>query len=121
MVNQIIEAMRKDDSLEISFNFHEQDWRDDGIMGLLRWIKVERGIDTNRITIEILESVLLDKWDDEDDNGKRIDGDDKKQIQELRNMGYKIAIDDYGTHGGSAEKIKKIQPDKIKIDRSIVE
>lgn len=31
-----------------------------------------------------------------------------------------MAIDDYGSHGGSGEKVRKILPDSIKIDRSMI-
>lgn len=121
MIEQIIEDMKQDPDLEVSINIHEQDWNDEGIMSWFRWIRENSGIETKRITIEILENVPLDRWDYFDANNKRIDGKDKKQIRELRKLGYKIAIDDYGKIGWSADKIKKVKPDKIKLDRSIIE
>jgi len=99
MIEQIIEDMKQDPDLEVSINIHEQDWNDEGIMAWFRLIHETMGVETKRITVEILENVPLDKWDYLDANNKKIDGKDKKQIQELRKLGYKIAIDDYGKVG----------------------
>lgn len=58
--------------LEVSINFDQQDWNHNGVMSKLREMK-EMGIDMSHITIEILENVLLDKWERRDEYGKVIE------------------------------------------------
>jgi EAL domain-containing protein (putative c-di-GMP-specific phosphodiesterase class I) len=45
----------------------------------------------------------------------------KKVLEHYRNQGYKIAIDDAGAGYSSLQAIAELQPDYIKVDRSLVE
>lgn len=45
----------------------------------------------------------------------------KKALQHYRNQGYQIAIDDVGAGYSSLQSIVELQPDFLKVDRSIVQ
>ncbi|MBK8397252.1 MAG: EAL domain-containing response regulator [Leptospiraceae bacterium] len=59
----------------------------------------------SRITFEILENISLN-----------INNQSLQTISQLRKMGCKIAIDDFGIHFSNLARLLEIQPDFIKID-----
>ncbi|MEM7313093.1 MAG: EAL domain-containing protein [Planctomycetota bacterium] len=69
----------------------------------------ETGLSPNRLELEITESALLS----ETELTIAI-------LKELRSMGIKIAMDDFGTGYASINHLRRFQFDKIKIDRSFV-
>lgn len=62
----------------------------------------------NRIVIEVLESMI----DDEEEL--------ESHIQAYREMGFLIAIDDFGAGQSNFERIWRIKPDIVKLDRSML-
>jgi len=68
------------------------------------------GIDPQRLTIEILESVSLEKMS----NAVR------GKLNELSQMGVTIAIDDFGTGQASILGLFQIKPSILKIDRQFI-
>lgn len=69
------------------------------------------GIDPDRLVVEILESVYLERMGDVVDWA----------VDELNEMGVTIAIDDFGTGHASIQGLLKIKPEILKIDRQFVE
>ncbi|MCH2165706.1 MAG: EAL domain-containing protein [Marinovum sp.] len=69
------------------------------------------GIDPNRLTIEILESVYLDRL------GDLV----QWTIGELDEIGVHIALDDFGTGHASISGLLDIKPSILKIDRSFIQ
>ncbi|MBK7616700.1 MAG: EAL domain-containing protein [Burkholderiales bacterium] len=67
------------------------------------------GIDPRRLTIEITESVLMDKPE------RSI-----AQLQQLRDAGVCIAIDDFGTGYSSLGYLRRLPVQVMKIDRSLL-
>lgn len=63
----------------------------------------------NFLEIELTETVL-------------IKSDDKvlKNIEIIRNMGIKISVDDFGIGYSNLARLKKLSPDGIKIDKSLI-
>ncbi|OAN71020.1 diguanylate cyclase [Jannaschia sp. EhC01] len=76
---------------------------------LLHDIKSSK-IDPKRITVEILESVYLE----------RINDSISWTLQELRELGVEVAIDDFGTGHASVQGLLQIKPDVLKIDRQFL-
>lgn len=76
--------------------------------GFMRGLMAQTGIPARRIVIEILESEI----------------DDRTYIRELithfRKLGCLIAIDDFGAGHSNFDRIWELQPDVVKIDRSLV-
>ena len=69
----------------------------------------ETGIDPARLTLEITETVLF--------------GGDKQAtdtLDDLRQQGVRISLDDFGKGYASLQYLKKFKVDKIKIDQSFV-
>ena len=62
------------------------------------------------ITFEILETDFIEDFEVV-----------RSFIGEIRNLGCKIAVDDFGSGYSSLENILKLQPDVIKIDGSLIE
>ncbi len=69
------------------------------------------GIDPARLTIEILESVYLDRMGDVV----------RWTIDELDELGVTIALDDFGTGHASVSGLLEIRPDILKIDRHFIQ
>ena len=66
------------------------------------------GIDPSSVVVEILEESIADK------------GMLDETIQYYRDLGCLIAIDDFGTGNSNFDRVWKIQPDIVKLDKSIV-
>lgn len=77
---------------------------------LLHDIKVSR-IDPKRLSVEILESVYLE----------RIHDATSWTLEELRELGVEVAVDDFGTGHASVQGLLQIKPDVLKIDRQFVQ
>nr|WP_111550762.1 EAL domain-containing protein [Salipiger aestuarii] len=69
------------------------------------------GIDPNRLTVEILESVYLDRMGDVV----------RWTIDELDELGVTIALDDFGTGHASVSGLLEIRPSILKIDRHFIQ
>ncbi|WP_299477875.1 EAL domain-containing protein [uncultured Roseibium sp.] len=69
------------------------------------------GIDPERLIIEILESVYLE----------RIGDVVNWTLSELRELGVTIALDDFGTGHASVQGLLKIRPTVLKIDRQFIQ
>jgi EAL domain-containing protein (putative c-di-GMP-specific phosphodiesterase class I) len=61
-----------------------------------------------RIVIEVLETAF--------DNDARLD----HTIRRLKDLGCKIAIDDFGAGHSNLERVWRVEPDIVKIDRSMI-
>lgn len=76
--------------------------------GFMRDLMSQTGIPARRIVIEILESEIDDRLYL------------KQLIQHFRQLGCLIAIDDFGAGHSNFDRIWELQPDIVKIDRSLV-
>ncbi len=69
----------------------------------------ELEIKTSQIVIEIVE---LDSY-----NPRRL----KQSIDHLKELGFTIAIDDYGIDSSDVHRVELVQPDIIKLDKSLLD
>ncbi len=92
-------------NLEFSINITEEDIRDTQTIDYLRNRCEKYGINPSRIIIEILEDIEFDDDDLIVNN-----------ILILKDMGFKIAIDDFGYANSNFGRLIKMQIDYIKID-----
>jgi len=74
----------------------------------LRWLE-EKGLRPDQVVFELTERSSIDDFDAA-----------KKILDHYRKQGYEIAIDDAGAGYSSLQAIVELNPDYIKIDRSLV-
>jgi len=65
----------------------------------------------HRIAFELLETAFLDK----------LDSALAFKLDTLRDMGIRIELDDFGSGHSSVAALQAVRPDRVKIDRSLVE
>lgn len=94
---------------EISFNLHEQDLTDPGLVRSLMFTCNKHKVDPRRITLELLESI-------DTESGNQF----VQCINELKANGFRIALDDFGVHYSNFHKLFIIKPDFIKIDGTFI-
>lgn len=103
------EATKWPSHVSVAVNLSPLQFRNSGLASDVRDILGETGLDPSRLQLEVTESVLLD----ESDNNLRL-------LQELRQLGVKLAMDDFGTGYSSLSYLRSFRFDKIKVDRSFI-
>jgi diguanylate cyclase (GGDEF)-like protein len=76
---------------------------------LISMLLTETGVDPSRVVLEITEGVLIDEPEEM-----------KTRLQELRGLGLRIALDDFGSGYSSLSYLQRFPFDKLKIDRAFV-
>ena len=104
----LIEAKRWPD-LYISVNLSPLQVRDRGIVDLVRATLDETGVKPDRLMLEVTEGVLIDNPDEM-----------VKRIEDLRKLGVRIALDDFGSGYSNLGYLQRFPFDKLKIDKSFV-
>ena len=94
----------------IGVNFSTDELRDPDLVERIRWELDRFELMPDRLTIEILETVVAD---DPDDTVLR-------NLTKLGAMGCGIDLDDFGTGQASISAIRRFSVSRIKIDRSFV-
>lgn len=96
-------------NFDFSINITEQDLFEEYLLEFLKKYLFIYQINPKRVIIEILESITI--------------SDDKKFIKEIKNLkdlGLKIAIDDFGTQSSNFSRLLDMDVDFIKIDGSFI-
>lgn len=102
-------AFVQDKEIVISINITGEDFKEKYLVSYLEAKREEYGIKASSIILEILESVSI------------IDSDVVlTQLKELKALGYKIAIDDFGTENSNFSRLLTLKVDFIKIDGSFI-
>jgi len=93
----------------ISVNLSPLQVRSPGLVEVVRSACANAGLATQRLELEITESVLLNGTDAT-----------LETLRELKALGVRISMDDFGTGYSSLSYLRSFPFDKIKIDRSFV-
>jgi len=93
-----------------SINLSERDLLEGYLNAFLKDKLASYDIQASRVTFEILESVVVDQ------NFKII----SKQIKELKDMGFQIAIDDFGIENSNFNRLLEMNVDIIKVDGAFI-
>jgi diguanylate cyclase (GGDEF)-like protein len=104
MIQKSFEIMQNKDC-EISINVSEDDFDEHYLIEYLISMSQKYNISPNRVTLEILEGISND--------GTK---NSIAQLKALRELGFKISIDDFGTEYSNFERLSEIEVDYIKID-----
>ncbi|MHA7878580.1 MAG: bifunctional diguanylate cyclase/phosphodiesterase [Saccharospirillum sp.] len=98
----------KDQDVGFTLNFTARDLGNTQLIERLKhWFR--EGLDASRVTLEIVESDGLRDFD-------RF----TYTLHELRRLGCKLAIDDFGSAYSNLERVLRLRPDWIKLDGSLI-
>jgi len=95
--------------LRIGVNLSSVQFRKQSVPLLVARILAETGLDPRRLDIELTESMLLEETESV-----------VRDLQQLRELGIGISIDDFGTRYSSLTYVKHFPIDRLKIDQSFV-
>jgi diguanylate cyclase (GGDEF)-like protein len=104
-----VEAAKWPDDIHVAVNLSPAQFRRRAVVLDVVAALGASGLPAPRLEVEITEAVLL--HDTESNIGI---------LDELRNLGVRISMDDFGTGSSSLAYLQKFSFDKIKIDRSFV-
>jgi diguanylate cyclase (GGDEF)-like protein len=99
-----------DRTLTLSVNVSAQQFQDEGWAAEVAEVLSATGLPGHRLVLEITESTLMD---DSEVSGQR--------LQELRELGVRLAVDDFGTGYSSLAYLRRMPVDFLKIDKSFVD
>ncbi len=94
----------------IAVNFATQELRNPSLVERIKWDVDRFELDPQRLTVEILETVISEHDDDII----------TRNIRALGSQGFRIDLDDFGTGHASLSNIRRFAVDRIKIDRSFI-
>lgn len=103
------EAAGWPEELSVAVNVAPQQFLRDDIVDEVRGALAESGLKPERLTIELVESELLETADAVLD-----------RILALKALGVKVALDDFGTGYSGISYLSRLRFDKIKIDKQFV-
>ncbi|MCP4158327.1 MAG: EAL domain-containing protein, partial [bacterium] len=96
-------------SVRLAANISVKQFSDPDFIVKMEKIIVDSGIDTQFLTLELTESLLL------------VNVEEKiRLLKRLKEMGVKLSIDDFGTGYSSLSYLRKLPVDELKIDRSFI-
>jgi EAL domain-containing protein (putative c-di-GMP-specific phosphodiesterase class I) len=99
----------KDNNFDFSINITEEDLSKNYLHDYLAQKTAQYNIEPKRIVLEILEGVSA--------TGKK---NHIKQLKQLKNDGYLLAIDDFGTEYSNFERILDLEIDLLKLDAKYI-
>lgn len=105
-----MEMAARSDHLTVAVNLSPVQFRKSDVVAVVREALTTSGLAAARLEVEITESTLMQK-----------DARTIKVLQELRDMGVRIAMDDFGTGYSSLSYLQSYPVNTIKIDRSFVD
>ena len=93
----------------VAVNISPYQMRDRGLVSLVAAVIADTGIAPARVMLEVTEGVLIEKPDEA-----------KERLDQLRALGVKIALDDFGSGYSSLSYLRRFPIDKLKIDKEFV-
>jgi diguanylate cyclase (GGDEF)-like protein len=109
MLRRSIEHARNWPGLSLSVNVSPVQLCNPDFAAQVTAILEESGFDATRLTLEITEGVLMTSPDQA-----------RRSIDQLRRVGIKFALDDFGCGYASIGALRQFGFDRVKIDRSLV-
>lgn len=97
-------------TVPVSVNMASPCLRTAGLVDRLGTVVRRHGLKPSMLALEVTESILMD---DSDQAASR--------LHALREMGFKLSLDDFGTGFSSLAYVKRFPIDELKIDRSFVQ
>jgi diguanylate cyclase (GGDEF)-like protein len=104
------DEIRGGEQLSVSVNLSGRQLQTSELPSVVPQALLEAGLAPGRLTLEMTESVLIDRNDET-----------LALLHELRRIGVRLAIDDFGTGYSSLSYLHRFPVDVVKIDRSFIE
>ncbi len=95
--------------LALSVNLDSHTLAEAGLLATVAQLLRETGYAAPRLTIEVLETSLIE----DDDRALAT-------LHQLRALGIRVAVDDFGAGYSSLARLHTLQPDIVKIDRTLI-
>ena len=95
--------------LYVAVNLSPVQVRDRRLVDLVASVLAETGTPASRLVLEVTEGVLIDNPEAA-----------KSRLDELRALGLKLALDDFGSGYSSLTYLQRLPFDKLKLDRGFV-
>jgi PAS domain S-box-containing protein len=102
-------AMPRASALWVSVNLSTRELRDPGLVSDIGQVLLETGLDASALALELTEGLAMENPDAV-----------KSVLMQLRAMGIRISIDDFGSGYSSLGYLRQLPVDTLKIDRSLV-
>jgi diguanylate cyclase (GGDEF)-like protein len=96
--------------LKIAVNLSPVQLKQNNLLDVLKSALTESGLDPRRLELEITETVLVEKNEE-----------NLAVLHEIKNLGVSIVLDDFGTGYSSMRYLQMFPFDKIKIDKSFIQ
>jgi diguanylate cyclase (GGDEF)-like protein len=109
VLRRALEEARRWPDIYVAVNLSPLQVRDRSIVDLVRTVLTATGVVPQRLMLEVTEGVLIDNPDEM-----------VKRIEDLRALGVRIALDDFGSGYSNLGYLQRFPFDKLKIDRSFV-
>ncbi len=97
------------ENVMVSVNISAVEFNQEGFISDIQSILLELDFPAYRLELEITETALISNFDVL-----------TRKLYELKALGIKVAIDDFGVGYSSLARLKDLQVDKLKIDRSFI-
>ena len=104
------ESLGSGADLAISVNFSSAQFADVGLTAQVESVLAASGLAADRLILELTETALMHDADAVTD-----------RMTELKRLGVRIAVDDFGTGNASLRHLARFPVDVLKVDRSFVE
>ncbi len=104
------DALSRWPNIALAVNISPVQLRDPQLARRVLTIVRDRGFDPARLQLEFTENALFNA-----------DGIVACSLRDLRSAGVRIALDDFGTGYSSLAHLRRLEVDKVKIDRSFVQ
>jgi diguanylate cyclase (GGDEF)-like protein len=105
-----IAAADPTNGISLAFNVSARQLNSDALLDGVRELIRASGVEAGRIVVEISEAALAGG----------VEGH-LQRITELRSLGVRISLDDFGTASTSIAQLRSLPIDQVKLDRSFVE
>jgi len=99
----------RDKPFNFSINISEPDLNDNYLIDFLKEAVGKYAIDPSRVVLEVLEGVSAYATEA-----------NLNQLNELKLLGFQLAIDDFGAQNSNFERVHRLQVDYIKIDGTFI-
>jgi EAL domain-containing protein (putative c-di-GMP-specific phosphodiesterase class I) len=96
--------------LEMSVNLSVRQYQHPGIVEEVASILADSGLPATRLRLEITETVIMDEGESS-----------QITLNEFRNLGVQLAIDDFGSGYSSLGYLRRYPVDVLKIDREFID